>query len=80
MATQQSKRLEKIGATFGLAATTCDMDDHRAEQVYVNLVDSDSHPIEVDAWVGYSTTGKMKLTKRQASELIGLLAQALAQV
>lgn len=65
----------RIGHTEGLVSTarreTCE-----AEQVYVRLA-SGPHPIAVDAWNGYDSVGLMRLTRKQAGELIGLLAQAL---
>lgn len=74
----------KIGATVGLAASTCSESDRRAEQVYVRLSDAamddrGSHPIEVDAWVGYSSVGRFRVTRPQARELIPLLLAALEQ-
>jgi hypothetical protein len=68
---------EKVGATFGLTVQTCSMQDHLAEQVYVHITDCESHPITLDAWVGYESTGLMRVTKRQATDLIGLLAKAI---
>lgn len=70
----------KVGTTVGLAAGTCDKGTKRAEQVYVrrNSTDYPTHPVEIDAWVGYETVGFMRLTKQQTTELIGLLAQAVA--
>lgn len=63
---------------------SCSEVARRAEQVYVRLsqqsVDPDgTHPIELDAWVGYSSVGRMHLTRAQARELIPVLLDALAR-
>lgn len=71
--------VKKLGTTHGVAASTCSRDLGRAEQLYVNLVDSDQHPIRIDAWVGYSSVAWMDITRRQATELIALLATAVAE-
>ena len=62
--------------TNGLVVSTCSKEEKKAEQVYV-CVRPDDHPIEIDAWVGYSSVGSMKLTRKQARELIGILLEAL---
>lgn len=69
--------VKRIGTTFGVAAITCDRDSAKAEQVYVDIVDFPSHPVRVDAWVGYGIVGRMHLTKRQAKELAVLLIEAV---
>jgi len=72
--------LTKVGNTYGLAASTCDKATHRIEQVLVHIVKGETHPVLVEGWVGYEIPERMRLTKRQATELIGLLAQAVGQL
>lgn len=77
----QQKR--RIGTTVGIAASTCSTQHRRAEQVYVRhspprADENGTHPIEIDAWVGYGTLGPVRLTRRQARELVGVLVEALA--
>jgi hypothetical protein len=67
-----------IGTTLGLAAFTCSRDERKVEQAYVSVIPGD-HPVVIDGWVGYSSLGRMCFTKQQATELIGLLAQAVAR-
>lgn len=75
MATQRID--DRIGTTVGLVQTRDSRLD--AEQVYVSRTgeDSSTHDIEIDAWVGYSSVGKIRLTRRQAKELIPLLLDGL---
>jgi hypothetical protein len=72
--------LTSIGQTQGLAVTTCDRETYSAEQVYVWLdtVTHPSHPIYIEGWVGYAIPSRLRMTRKQASELIGLLAQAIS--
>jgi hypothetical protein len=51
--------------------------ERKAEQVYVNLIEDLSHPVEIDAWVGYDKLGSIRLTRGQAIDLIALLAKAM---
>ena len=74
-----ARDLTAVGTTDGLART-CDREGPRVEQVYVYTVDGDpseSHPVVVHGWVGYSIPSGMMLTRSQAAELIGLLAKAI---
>lgn len=73
----------QIGHTFGLTANSS-KEHQRAEQVYVNhtnpVADPDgTHPIEINGWVGYGSAGLIRVTRRQATDLIGVLAKALAE-
>jgi hypothetical protein len=70
--------LTPVGNTTGLAVQTCDKATHRIEQVLVYTVEGETHPILIEGWVGYEIPERMRLTKRQATDLIGLLAQAVA--
>jgi len=72
----------KVGTTFGLAVQGCDRETHRAEQVYVyaDPDDAESHPIVVHGWVGYSIPSRLRMTRRQTVELVGLLANALEEI
>jgi hypothetical protein len=70
---------EKVGTTFGLANVTSSREGEAPEQVYVTrTVDrEDSRPVLIDGWVGYGSVGRLRLTRKQTSELIGLLAEAI---
>jgi hypothetical protein len=72
--------LTAVGTTTGLAVTTCDEQTFSAEQVYVwtDTVTHPSHPIYIEGWVGYSIPSRLRMTRKQATELIGLLAQAIS--
>lgn len=71
--------MTRVGTTTGLAARTCDGTGPRIEQVYVYVAPApEPHRIVVDGWVGYSVPARMMLTRSQAVDLIGLLAQAIA--
>lgn len=72
--------LTRVGTTKGLAVSTCDEQTFSAEQVYVfsDTVTHPSHPVYIEGWVGYSIPSRLRMTRKQASELIGLLAQALS--
>lgn len=68
----------KVGTTVGLGGE-CSRELRRAEQVYVRRSDRNedsTHPVEIDAWVGYESVARLRLTRRQTIELIGLLAEA----
>jgi len=69
-----------VGNTFGIAATTCDKETHRIEQVLVHIVPGETHPVLIEGWIGYEIPERMRLTKRQATELVGILAQAVGMV
>jgi hypothetical protein len=78
----QAERERKIGATIGLVVGSCSKEHHRAEQVYVRKTlpfhdEGNTHPIELDAWVGYGSVGFFRITRDQASELVSLLSTAL---
>jgi len=69
---------DQVGVTVGLNLNS-DAETFSAEQVYVWL-DPDtkpSHPIYVEGWVGYGVESRLRLSIRQASELIGLLSTAV---
>ena len=73
-----SRPTNQVGVTTGLN-TNSDEGTFSAEQCYVWLdpETKSSHPIYVEGWVGYAIPSRMRLSVRQASELIGLLATAL---
>ena len=80
----QTQQRRTIGTTYGIAARSCSREHRRAEQVYVRHTsehrDPDgTHPIELDAWVGYGSVANMALTRRQASDLVGVLTKALLE-
>ena len=68
----------RVGVTRGLASLSCNSEFGRVEQAYVSLVPSETHPIEIEGMVGFSSVGLLLLTKAQGTELIGLLAAAVA--
>jgi len=69
--------LTMVGTTYGLASPH---PSGSPEQVYVLTVDDDpARPILVEGWCGYDIDSRLRLTRRQATELIGLLAQAVAK-
>jgi hypothetical protein len=72
-------RKKPYRTTIGLNQE-CDRTTHAAEQVYVQVDDAlkPSHPILLESHIGYEVTGKIRVSKRQAAELIGLLAEAVA--
>ena len=65
----------RIGTTYGLSRDH-DEKTRKAEQVYVDVSRDPTHPVEIDAWVGYGSLGRIRLTRTQASELSLLLMQA----
>lgn len=70
----------RIGTTFGLAAQTCSRETYSAEQVYVQTDVHPGvahHPVYIEGWVGYDVKSRLRLTRRQTVELIGLLVNAL---
>jgi hypothetical protein len=73
-----ARNVTKLGATFGINQQ-CNRETRAAEQVYVgyDLTTHPSHPVVIDAWIGYESIAAVRLTTRQASELIGLLSKAL---
>ena len=64
-----------VGVTRGLAANST-AEHRRAEQLYVLLQDDATHPVEIQAWVGYSVMSTVRLTRKQAKELAALLHRA----
>lgn len=66
-----------FGATTGLAPSAC-RDNGEAEQVYVRTSPgrAGTHPVMVDAWVGYASIARMRLTRQQTIELAHLLIDA----
>jgi hypothetical protein len=82
--THAERQAATIGHTVGLAAMTCSAEHHRAEQVYVRRSDevadpNGTHPITIDAWVGYGSVGVIRLTRKQAADLLGVIGKALAE-
>jgi hypothetical protein len=80
MSTTPAAHRLRVGTSTGLAARTCDRDGPRIEQVYVDVstVADEHHPVIISGWVGYNVPATMMLTRRQAADLAGLLAKALA--
>jgi hypothetical protein len=75
----KQREMTRVGTTTGLAPNSS-KEEARAEQVYVQLDTARStHPIQIEAWAGYSIPATMRLTKLQAAELAGLLAIAVAK-
>lgn len=69
----------KVGTTLGLVQEGSG-DRGGVEQGYVFLDPHDNHrPVIVEGWVGYSVEGRMRLTRRQATELSKLLIDAVTE-
>lgn len=75
--------LRRIGVSFGLSHPC--PDEESPEQLYVFIdergegVANPDRPIWIEGWIGYGIPQRMKLTKRQARDLLPLLVDAVTQ-
>ncbi len=71
-----------VGCTTGLSIETCDKATYSAEQVLVWLdpMTNPRAPVLIEGWVGYEIPGRIRMTKKQATDLIALLAQAVGKL
>lgn len=71
------EELTRVGVTYGLSQTG--MADDAPEQVYVWTIEDENRPVVIEGWVGYRIPMQMRVTRDQATKMIGLLAEALAR-